>query len=368
MEPGERRKEPFSGQRQVLSTRKKILFAAIPSSLITILAILVWMVFSPKSGRALNRLAWESTYTERHLAVPAVGPREGGVEGSRVYHKARHPATKWCEPLVDVPGILEIDSEGRQHFRPSGNATFDVLFIGGSVAAGTFASTAANTYFAQVGTQLEAGHDATSITVFAGGAWKSIQDVAALQHVVQSGMKPNLVVFINGLNDLTNGGTADGLYGERTSTRDGSKWTPLYHAHDYSRRIAIYLRNMREAAAFASGHNIAVLIALQPALFERDPLSNVESQLLAASLPPHESRDVLIQSYARMRSELSRLADGKHVFFLDCSRIFNGETATTFTDMWHFSDFGHQILANELTPQVRHALRITGGRGRNFIR
>ena len=113
---------------------------------------------------------------------------------------------------------------------------------------------------------------------------------------------------------------------------------------------------MQAVISIARDHNASILIALQPALFERQPLSNVERQLLWASLAPHESQQALEESYAAMRSGLSQMADNKTVFFVDCSRIFDGETSTTFTDMWHFSDFGHEKLAEVLAPQIRKAL------------
>jgi len=356
MEPGQTQSEVSSKFRGALSSRKKIIFAAVPSIALAILVFIVWLAIVPKRGSALCRYAWQRTYTDRNQPVPTIGPREGDVTGNRVFQKPGHPATKWCEPLVDLPGILEIDADGRQHYRPGSPATFDMLIIGGSVAAGTFATTSKQTYFGRVGAQLEAEKSPASITVFAGGAWKSGQDLAALKYTIQSGLKPNLVVLLNGLNDLTNGASTDALYGQRVPTRDGSAWTPVYHEHDYARRTAVYLRNMQSAATFCREHNMAVLFVLQPALFERDPLTDVERQLLKASLAPHKSMEVLIDCYAKMGTGLSRLADEKEVFFLDCSRIFNKESATTFADMWHFSDFGHQILANELTSRIIQVL------------
>ena len=273
-----------------------------------------------------------------------------------MFPKSQHPATGWCEPPVHLPGILEIDSKGLQYHRSS-DPSFQILFVGGSVATGTYATTTALTYFGLIGARLNADHLPSSITVFAAGAWKSIQDVAAMEYVVNSGLKPDLVVYINGLNDLTNGATADTLFGEQTATKNGTRWTRLYHEHDYERRVARYMLNMQNAVKFARSQRMAILIVLQPALFERDPLTDVERNLLTASLTPHESQQRLAQSYAQMRSRLAELADDQHVFFVDCSRLLNADRATTFTDMWHFSDFGHQQLAEALTPHIEQILK-----------
>lgn len=335
-----------------LSRRKRFVFAAVPSCLLAVLLLCGWWVFFPKRGSALSRDAWERTYTDRQVAIPARGPRDGGFRGERIFPKATHAATVWCEPSVLVPDILEIDSEGRQYYRPTQAPTNQILILGGSVASGTYASTTANTYFAQLGSRLSAANRPTSITVFAAGAWKSTQDLAALEHSLRSGMKPDLAILINGLNDLTNGGTAHALFGEPTATKDGSRWTRLYHGHDYSQRIAVYLQNMQQAAKLAQDQQFPILFVLQPALFERQPLTRVEGQLLWASLAPHSSQDELVRSYARMRSGLQALADDRQVYVVDASTIFHGEKATTFTDMWHFSDFGHEILAAAIAPTV----------------
>lgn len=41
-----------------------------------------------------------------------------------------------------------------------------------------------------------------------------------------------------------------------------------------------------------------------------------------------------------------------HVRFVDASRLFAGERATTFTDLWHFSDPGHEVLAELLAGSL----------------
>lgn len=340
----------------MISTRKRIVFCTIPSIVLALLVFACWWYFFPKRGSALSRDAWEKTYTERHLQVPPNGPRDGGFRGERLFPKSQHPATGWCEPPNAIPGILEIDQEGVQHLRSAGPAKFTILFLGGSVAMGTYASSTEKAYFGRLAVMLAADGKPANITVFAAGAWKAAQDAAALEHVLQSGLKPDLIVFVNGLNDLTNGARADTLFGQPVATNDGSDWTKLYHSHDYKQRVAAYLRIMQAVITIANEHNSSLLIALQPALFERQPLSTVERQLLWASLAPHESQQVLVDSYSAMRTGLAHMEDKQRVFFVDCSKLFEGERPTTFTDMWHFSDFGHEKLAEELAPQIQQAL------------
>jgi len=49
--------------------------------------------------------------------------------------------------------------------------------------------------------------------------------------------------------------------------------------------------------------------------------------------------------YENTKQELKLLDDGKESFFIDCSGVFNDEQCTTFTDLWHFSDPGHLLVA-----------------------
>ena len=62
----------------------------------------------------------------------------------------------------------------------------------------------------------------------AGGAWKSIQELRAFQLHLQR-QPIDLIVFLNGLNDLTNGATAKTLYGEKIQPADG------YHGQRFTK-------------------------------------------------------------------------------------------------------------------------------------
>ena len=46
-------------------------------------------------------------------------------------------------------------------------------------------------------------------------------------------------------------------------------------------------------------------------------------------------------SFDRFRE---KRAEAGKLDWLDASRLFNGETATSFTDLWHFPDPGHELL------------------------
>jgi len=173
-------------------------------------------------------------------------------------------------------------------------------------------------------------------------------------------MRPDLVIFLDGLNDLTNGATSATVYDRKTKTSDGSKVivTPVgSHTHDYEVRIRDYLKNMEEATEFVVEHNKKILIILQPMLFERNHRTRTENMLVksyVAYLGPESS---FKKSYAQIKQGLQSIVETEdNAFFLDCSDIFADETATSFCDIWHFADSGHIILADGISKKLLRLL------------
>ena len=110
--------------------------------------------------------------------------------------------------------------------------------------------------------------------------------------------------------------------------------------------------NVDEGAEFSRSLGSQLLVVLQPALFEKTSRTETEDKLLAGALSVHASADALPDSYGTIRAGLNQRARNGAILFLDCSRIFNSEAATTFSDMWHFSDFGHNILASMMIQPI----------------
>jgi lysophospholipase L1-like esterase len=317
----------------------------------------------------LNQEAFAATYRERAQQVPADGPREGYL-GARLGKTKLDPELGWILPPLAITGKLEIDERGMQYCRLPG-AELKVLIVGASVAFGAYASDIQHTYFELLGASLNAKGHPTEIGVLAAGAWKSSQEVKALRKYGLA-YRPDIVLLLTGLNDLLNGSRADTLYGEKTKTRDGSTWSYLYHEHDFKARVELFLANMREAKRLAAPAK--VIFALQPALTEKARLSPTEKVLEANSLHYYGSKAEIQASLEAMRTGLKVLASDDATAFVDCSRAFDSEEISTFTDMWHFSDAGHQLLAQLLTsklvpvfdswyPSADKIRQRTGGRG-----
>ena len=263
-----------------------------------------------------------------------------------------------------MPGLLDVDEHGLQRYRAAAKKKRRVLILGGSVAFGAYASSIGTTYFHVIGADLERLRTPADLTVVASGAWKSIQELRALE-VYGPALRPDVVVFLNGLNDLTNGANSRTLYGDRVATLDGTGWTITYHEHDYDQRVSDYLENMRRAAELAASLESDTLVILQPALVEREQPTELEDRLLTGSLLPHASAEALTRSHEAMRAGLAAYQRAGLLQFLDCSRAFDRERATTFADMWHFSDFGHTILGQSIATRIALMLsRRTAGADR----
>ena len=290
------------------------------------------------SGRELNRVAWEESYRERGLPVPEGGPREG-YWGDRI-----KPMNLACAPLVYCEreqtrsGAYAIDAQGFQHAGPA-DAPFRVLVLGGSVAFGAYASSAAETYFAKLAEGLAVRGLPTRVSVLAASAWVSGHELAAF--LLRGGeAAPQVALFLDGLNDITN--------------------------QDYLEppvRVATYRQNTTSAREAARALGVDVVFALQPWPDGKATRTPIEERLVELTFAKHPdtTREVRLRSYAEMREALAALAQGPGVHFVDCSGAFANEKATTFADYWHFSDPGHSLLAQCLVDGIAPVLLARSG-------
>jgi hypothetical protein len=288
-----------------------------------------------------SELAWNATFTERGIPIPERGPRHGrgrliGTEDS---------VLGWRYRETHVPGLLDIDSEGRQHVSAGEGTRSRILIVGGSVAFGVFASSLETTYFSVMSRMLADAGRAVDVTVFASGAWKSTQEVEALRRALPE-VAPDLVVILSGLNDLTLGSTAEVRYDPKDEP----------HSHDYPDRVELCLRNMREARDLVLERGNDIVFALQPALWEKQPLSETEQRITEGMVSFLGPRRLWPRAYQELRSGLAELSavDGAH--FVDASRAFDGESATTFVDCWHFGDAGQELLGRALSEALLSVL------------
>ena len=116
--------------------------------------MLLWIPFKKLSGKGINWKAWRGSYQERQLPVPPAGqPREGiwGVHLTAI----PHPQLGHILPERHVPEMFDIDDQGIQRAVSHGPPKLHLLIIGGSVAAGAYASNLNRTYFSQLAWRLD---------------------------------------------------------------------------------------------------------------------------------------------------------------------------------------------------------------------
>ncbi len=293
------------------------------------------------AGIELNRAAWAATFTERGRPVPPAGPRDG-YWGKRIRPQL-HPCgdLEVCERAQSIPLLVEIDERGFQHAGAGAGAFPRLLFVGGSVAFGAYSSSVRTAYFSVLLEHLEKDLPDLGISILARGGSVGMEDFQAF--AFRGGeVGPDLVVFLNGFNDLTNRvgvGPDEGIRG--------------------------YRRSVRLAAQLGSLQGLPVVFAMQPFLGGKNHKTSLERRVLDLTVPDYEER--VNPWYRRLVVTARELAKREGAAaFLDYSDLLADEEETTFADQWHFSDFGHALLgealARDLGPLLRETVRGPGER------
>jgi lysophospholipase L1-like esterase len=313
-------------------SRRRLLFWTITLALPVLVGVGAWRYWQWKEanltgGKKLNRAAWEASFEERRLPVPS-GPRDG-FWGGKMPGWVKHPEFGWHEAEAHMPGLVEEDADGMQRL-PIEGAGAHVLILGASVAWGAYASNIEETYFAHIARHLREAGVPAQVTVLAAGAWTSENELKALQFHGPR-LRPDVVVFLDGLNDLTQGDEP---------------------SEDV--RVRRYLDHLHLARDTAQTQGASVLISLQPTLTSKRRKTALEKRILELMA---DKVEMVPTAYARMRVGLRGLEDDRGTRFVDCSDAFSRERTTTFTDIWHFADPGHRLLgrclADGLVPILR---------------
>ena len=324
-----------SGQRTSRTRAFKAVIVVVTTLLILLLVVyfrgtLFWLPV----GKNLQKRAWSAGFIERGLPVPPGGIREGWndqrIREHRVAHfdvmidgYRRYPRIGWIESEVHVPGYLATDRFGRQTV-DSPDASRHILILGGSVAFGANSARWETTYFWQLSQLLATRSHHVKITVGASGGWVSQQELLALE-TRDLELQPDVVLFLNGLNDIARGDSSEAI-------------------------VSTYLRHMQHATVLAEEHGFQAVFALQPCLVTKPHKSLLERHIL--ELYWDQSPAEVRRCYQEMRAGLRELARHSSADFIDCSQVFDSESATTFCDFWHFSDPGHRLLAEHLAAHL----------------
>jgi hypothetical protein len=196
--------------------------------------------------------------------------------------------------------------------------------LGGSVAAGAYSSETSKTYFEKLVSYLNEKRIKAKTIIYAAGAWVSRQEIIALLYKGLN-LKPHIIVFLDGLNDLTN-----------------------IQDKTYEEKVSDYINNMRVAMEICMINNIKLTYALQPFLPYKKIKSFLEKRILQLSI---QDENQLKKYYGTIREGLSGLVQ-TNIYFIDTSDVLSEEKETTFADIWHFSDHGHDLLGKFLSEQL----------------
>lgn len=314
-------------------------------------AFVRWILWDPSEaeGMALNQWAWQASFTERGERPPENGPRAGWWN-ARVRPGEIDRVLGWRMPARRVTGLLEIDDRGIQRV-PAPRAASRILIVGGSVAVGGYASRIETTWWHRLASALARAGSAVAIDVFAASAWKAEQEVGAMERYLAQEDAPDLALFLDGLNELTNGETAR----SRVEEEDAP------HARDWSARVDVYLEHIRAAADRLQQANVPMVVVLQPALFEKPHRTELEEALLRSTVRylrlGGDGVEQLKRHYGQMRRRLLALSERPGIYFIDCSRALSRAMVTTFADLWHFADAGHLLLARCVKGEVLSVVR-----------
>ncbi len=283
------------------------------------------------AGVELNRLAWEATYTERGVEVPPVGPREG-YWAERI-RPQQYPCGDLdaCERTQTIPLLVTIDGRGFQHVGGGLDAFPRLLFVGGSVAFGAYASTVETAYFTALFRLLQDEFPGLGISILARNGSVGLEDFESYA-LRGSEVQPDMVVFVNGLNDLMN--------------RPGK--SP-------DEGLRKYRRSVRLAAQLGHLQQVSMVFAMQPFLGGKLHKTPLERRLLDLTIDNYE--EVINPWYRRMAAEAEMLAKQGEAVFFDYSDLLADEEPTTFADQWHFSDVGHTLFAKALAHDLAPLLR-----------
>ncbi len=265
-------------------------------------------------GNRLRIKAWNESFKERGIDVPKSGPRDG-KNGNRITPN-RCMVTE-CSHIQNIPGIIEIDESGFQNTGKKEDASPDILIIGGSVAWGAAASDIENTYYTKLYNLLKTQYPNTGISVLAGAGSTSGKDLFAFVNKVLH-HKPDIVIFLNGLNDIT--------VNEPTIKRAGD-----------------YLLTMKTAAKIAEQNGIEMVVVRQPYPGNKKIKTELEKIILELS---HEDFEKTMNPlYNYIGAGLQKISEQEEIYYIDAGGCFDDESATTFSDLWHFSDPGQELLA-----------------------
>jgi lysophospholipase L1-like esterase len=211
----------------------------------------------------------------------------------------------------------------------------------------------------------------------------SSQELQRLKYELDRGLRPDIVISYNGINDITNGiyfGDPDGVmfcndkrnrlketirkiislnfyYYMRKKSESETQRRPPDHITNMKMLESLayktkenYKANILKMHDLSKVYNFRLIIMLQPNLYTTNPSNNKESiaeiKRLAELRTPKIGQAFSI-GYPLLRKEILEIgAEGVEAF--DISNIFNLANQDVFIDMLHVNSGGNKIVAESM--------------------
>lgn len=312
-----------------------------------------------RTAPAYEGVAWAADYWSEHAAARAMGWQ---------------PYAYWRREPFEGRAI-RVDGDGLRRTLPAGSGRPVIWVLGGSSVWGTGVDDG-NTLPSWLARLLAAAGVHGTVLNLGESGYVSGQSLAYLQYRLREEPPPDVLVFVEGANDVfaaLQAGRPGLPQNEGNRARDFRVTDGIEHyllafprvleglrslgaeaaaAPDELAAlargvVATYRENRRQARALVADAATGVIHAWQPTVFGREDPPPFEADVLAASYRAH-------YDLQRACDELVRgLRDERQLILTD---LYDGDTTPIFVDALHPGPEGQRRLAERLLPAVLGAL------------
>lgn len=386
------------GSKYNLPLSKKILFSLI--ILVSFIAFLEVAALLYTKTKAIILL-------KTHKMPAWMGEVEGAVSNaysSQLEYKMMSYARMRFGPMKDE-SVIRVNSlgfRGKEFSTSKDKNTYRIIILGGSAAFGKGASSDKTTIAGYLEKILNERIKGKTFEVYnmAIPGYISAQELISLQFCGID-FKPDMVIDINGYNDLLTG-----MHDVNYPSYASSDSEPVVQAYDtlwkgpfYSiafiilkrwslfvrylsakiefeyknryldipgireklitsriPRIEFYTKNMNTMYALAEYYKFNLVIVLQPTLIYKSPLTSKEQKIKQSYFECKDAKQLfpyIVNTYYPLLSrKMNELKNNRQHFFIDFSQLFLNIKETTFLDIVHYNDTGNEIFAGRLYDKI----------------
>lgn len=256
---------------------------------------------------------------------------------------------------------LNVDDGIRRSYQPA-RSPHVVWFFGGSTLFG-FGQRDEHTIASEVSRLAEAGGHPIRVVNFGTTGYVNWQETMLLAQRLSAGERPDLIVFLDGANELTlarwraEGGDGrpdepSNIFYEEIQQKVGSTSSgssPTAGPDVAGRRAArIYARGVEVGRRLAASYGIPIIHIWQPSLWTKDPWSAADHRAIDAlpyGLTPEPYHETAAAASPLLPAEV-----------VDLSHALDGMDEPMFYDLVHTNELGARRVAEAIEPVLRPTL------------